>query len=806
MTVHSPALPLALPPSLSAAVDTTNRPRRARGRFQCSHCGRVFTRGEHCTRHERSHTHEKPFACRYCYKTYARKDLVTRHERTLHQDSQHRTFPTTKGLSTAEYTDNVPLPMHEQQQQQHENQDISPTLLGAMCPQAPHRVLLPPDGLETLDGHSGILPSQHPGQHGEDHCHQRHENDMVISHDHPFDYTTPPVFDPNELDFSDFLEGASDMPFDMAMPDEDTQTTPIETSLLDACMQFPAAAVEQGSLESAVATLKQTVGSVTEESRPNSLARFTEEATPKTRVFKLTERLYSLVRQSLVDQTPATGKQMAAPSHKACDAFLNSYYDCFHCHLPVIHPSTVRSGTAPVPLILAMLCIGSLHRLDRRRARHFYEAAVHLIKKKSSSLAGMSPLWLAQAKLLTTFYGVLSGSHDLVFQAMNDQGVFVLIYHETRLRVLSQPRDMAEATWQSWTEFESWKRLLGGLYVLSVISAVIFDVCPGFNATRDLDFEEFHDEALWNATTAGEWRELLPRSRRSDYRSICEIVMDVISDNGTDAVDTSPYNTSAFSGFIVMHAVVLHMQQLLGVAQSFCRSSSNSGGSDSFSSSLQRIGLRSLARCQQLLTSSEEAEPDVPTAQMQASLLFSCQAVLRMAHIRLFRAAVDFDRLALISPEPTAVEASVAKFASAKLERGPLLLTAVAKFLEGFNISVRAGYMLVRKTAALHCSVQHAVSGWECALLVTKWLHTVEMATLTCDGPDPEETELVSLIKDLLDEADYDFSESRSLASGLARTWSSFLQDVWVWGITPRMGMILQELATEYERLLENAL
>jgi len=123
------------------------------------------------------------------------------------------------------------------------------------------------------------------------------------------------------------------------------------------------------------------------------------------------------------------------------------------------------------------------------------------------------------------------------------------------------------------------------------------------------------------------------------------------------------------------------------------------------------------------------------------------------------------------------------------------------------------------------------------ALLVTKWLHTIEMVASTGGEPEPEEAQLMSLIKDALEEADYDFSESNSLAAGLARAWSSFLQDVrsslytvlipspllpfapskvsgkladgfnvqvWVWGISPRMGMILQKLATEYERLLEH--
>lgn len=41
--------------------------------YTCRHCARVFKRSEHCARHERVHTQEKPFACAYCDRKYARK-------------------------------------------------------------------------------------------------------------------------------------------------------------------------------------------------------------------------------------------------------------------------------------------------------------------------------------------------------------------------------------------------------------------------------------------------------------------------------------------------------------------------------------------------------------------------------------------------------------------------------------------------------------------------------------------------------------------------------------------------------------
>lgn len=53
-------------------------------RYRCCYCDRAFSRSEHRSRHERSHTKERPFHCDKCPSTFVRRDLLLRHDRTVH--------------------------------------------------------------------------------------------------------------------------------------------------------------------------------------------------------------------------------------------------------------------------------------------------------------------------------------------------------------------------------------------------------------------------------------------------------------------------------------------------------------------------------------------------------------------------------------------------------------------------------------------------------------------------------------------------------------------------------------------------
>ncbi|KAH7013876.1 hypothetical protein EDB80DRAFT_569690 [Ilyonectria destructans] len=530
---------------------------------------------------------------------------------------------------------------------------------------------------------------------------------------------------------------------------------------------------------------------------PSNLPLLREEKPASMPTFTVDHYIHASIAKDLAERLMPQHVAEEIPPPKVFQSFLSSYVECFHGHLPVIHLQTFCLKTTPSPLILAMCSIGALYRLDRRRARRLYDMTTKSIASAPVSYQHGSPsldefpLWLVQTKLLLSVFAVFSGDVALLFGRM-------------RLALLEETTDLLNITWKAWIQRESRKRLLGGIYIISTLEMVMYDVNPGFNASQDLDIEVFHDESLWNAASTNEWRELRIHHIKQEYPTLKEVLTDVMSED-LHGAKTEPYHVSPLSALLVMHAVVVHMRQILQVAQAFARDSFTSmPGRDLLGSSLLDTALRSLARCEMLLKGGRHQNPpELNDDEAETSLVFNCQAMLRIAYIRLFNAAIGFNKLSLITEDPGAVEVSVSLFATAKLERSAHLLNAVGTSFEGFCTPVRMGHMLVRKTAAFRWGVEHAVAGWDCALLVTKWVHSVEIDCLNHIQPSPAESELLRGMKKVLEETDYEFDESKSLAAGLARTWGLFLQDVWVWGITPRMGGILERLATAYERVNE---
>lgn len=79
--------------------------------FVCKVCTRAFSRQEHLTRHERSHTNERPYECGICDRNFTRRDLLLRHALKVHNgnlgENILKTRRKTKGKSVTSRKNSV---------------------------------------------------------------------------------------------------------------------------------------------------------------------------------------------------------------------------------------------------------------------------------------------------------------------------------------------------------------------------------------------------------------------------------------------------------------------------------------------------------------------------------------------------------------------------------------------------------------------------------------------------------------------------------------------------------------------------
>ncbi|CAK7210085.1 hypothetical protein SBRCBS47491_000651 [Sporothrix bragantina] len=489
---------------------------------------------------------------------------------------------------------------------------------------------------------------------------------------------------------------------------------------------------------------------------------------------------HALLCKDLAERLEEPNAIQEVPSAKLLQGFLTSFLDCYYRHQPFIHLPSLSVANTPSPLVLGMCCIGALYRLDRRRAEKLYTLGTKSIAGHVRAFLESSaelPLWVGQSAMLLTAYAALSGDKALAGSVMEGNGFFALLYGKTRVALAAQDPDITKMTWDVWICRESWKRLLGGIYVASTVHLIIWDINPYVNTSQDLEIEVLHEESLWNAKTEAEWADQTANQPRQDYRTLKDGLASIMSDSEPDSPRIAACRLSPFTALLLMHAVVVHVWQLVQVAHTLSPSTSGALGRDPVSSLLMNSAFRSLARSHEMLVDAED--PTGASHEEGTSQIFNCHATLRMAYIRVFSMAHGFERPSLLtSSDPVAAKAFASQFATTKFERSPQLFNAVVKAFEGLSIPVRMGHMLVRKTAALRWSPAHAISGWDCALFVCKWVHSVEMDRLNGIESTPAENELLENIKEVLEEAEYDPGKTQSLAAGVARTWSWMLQDV----------------------------
>ncbi|KAK7540526.1 uncharacterized protein J3D65DRAFT_615596 [Phyllosticta citribraziliensis] len=904
-----------------ASKETLSDGRRA---YRCRTCNRDFKRSEHCSRHERIHTREKPFECQYCHKRYARKDLVTRHVRTLHPNQNNKgddASPSPRraseavGLVSALPEENAAQPRRRATLAGDRNGDFffaDPIAFPQQTPpqterrstvafgdfQLPQPVqdsrrsvscnatgnpadVLYPSPQSCPDQAYGLGP-QPPDVRAE-------AKDVPFCDvDFPID---PQLFENNGADIRLQLErDASDTSFlNFDIPDDkrdetpsskrrkvnepqpSTQHTESDYSSIDIFRDFwsePCAPsrtahaampadltpesldftgqmdpffVQSLDLPTPIQTLYGSLGSDFflggMPSQAHSLPFGAQEKATKLPEVKVTDQVFRCLHEDFLTRARETfSGSHGFPDQNELQKFVECYISCFHRHLPLIHFASLKLEATPSPLVLAICCIGALYRLERRRAEALCDLASTQIEAviaecRSGGSLEPAPLWAVQGMLLLSMYGIYSGRSAPTMDTIERMGFLANDYQLRRLALATNAPGDGDLQWEVWVKREAEKRLLCSVFLLSTIISIMFGSNPSIAVNEDLEIEIPAGEEVWVAPTEQQWRDLTivsPNSQRTIRDAMMDAGPNAEGQDEPDVLEPIP----GFAKLVMMHAANVHVWTQQQVSQAFGQTLEY----QAISSAIQTKSSRILEKCAQSLASPArhhvrgEDHRDTLNKDAEASLVFNSEACLRLAHLRLLSDdyKLSLDRLTvLVSDDADKVSAALDVYIATPQQGG---LEAATKAYEGFLVPVRVGHLLVRKTAAFNWSVEQAIAFWDCAMFLTKWVHSAETKPSPAassegfasaegdgegasrDGADSEsewslepsqqaqERQLLGKCRDLLREMESEHQGRRNLAGALARSGALFLGDTWVWGVTPRMGNVLTKLADVYER------
>lgn len=387
----------------------------------------------------------------------------------------------------------------------------------------------------------------------------------------------------------------------------------------------------------------------------------------------------------------------------------SGYLEGFHRHFPIIHLHSFDPYTIPSPLIMAMCSIGAQYRLRREKAKNLFVLAgtmsSNALRNGLPIVNGNpepAPLWVMQTRTLLALSGMFSGMTSVVLRTVENLGIFTIDY---RLRKAELKRSNAQGLeWQDWVYRESSKRLLFGMFVISNLISTTFGVMTGFSHTDDLEFEDLDEERFWNATSAQEWLHLRQISSatsqpRPTVRStLSHILLDRAQIAG------GPPKVSVLTMLLLMHGMNVHtegVRQLLELSPAHLHKT------------LLDPTIATLSACEDMLaTARQRKDTSTPWTEAEGPLMFNCQGVVHMAHVRLFIDTSAFNRLMLINDNPDEIAAAAHSFAEAPLQRGEALTGFMRKSYDRNHVLVKLGHSLLRKTAALSWSLEHAVTDW----------------------------------------------------------------------------------------------
>ncbi|KAJ5894595.1 hypothetical protein N7495_006286 [Penicillium taxi] len=727
-----------------AASGTANSPAKKASapekKYKCQFCNRAFSRSEHRSRHERSHTKERPFKCLKCRSTFVRRDLLLRHDRTVHAKDG-----------------GIPL-VAEGRRRGGGVQKSTPA-----APPKPS-ITIDPATLEHIEASSdGMVDLETAAMLMTDFQHkaaaaatgQASERSESLS--------------PGNGSFEPYLSGNAtlpQMPWDTLVSSADHPMHALgRHGLTGDMLSLPISGNSTPNALSPYPSMTGPVSPVNYRRSPGPSQALTLAKAPQ--IHDELERNMVVERVQGADTLGALPDTFQLPGTQILNRYLSTYFNLYHPHLPFLHQQSFSPAVVAAPLLLSVLSIGALYTFEREHAFMLHVGAKVLVnqflQQKENFDSRKCPLWLMQSTLLNMVFESWSGDPKGLEWTCSIKSLLANMVAGNRyqLKLRTAARQGMYPSREDWIEDESCRRTYFAVYIFFGMLTLTFNHTPAMSFDEFDNLELPSSETLWNLDAADEesWHRRAPTNTLT------------VREAHDYLFQGEQTRYSAFATRVLINALFL---QVWNHKRSF------EALQDVVTEYKLRLALEtwesSLDVCE-----SETIVVPLSTPQKGHPLIFNSMAMYRNTRARL---EVDLKSIQEAMRYHSSYEVAAAMtVAREKVKRSQEMNKVIQQCFECIEIAAVQGINWVAKTSATNWSVEHPLCGLDLMVILSLWLYRLEHD----DEPATEaEMALYNKVRNLFDDDAID--AFGKLSSTVARVWGNILDGVVVWGITKLMG------------------
>ncbi|KAI1180252.1 C2H2 finger domain protein [Nemania sp. FL0916] len=741
-------------------------------KYKCQFCARAFSRSEHRSRHERSHTKERPFKCMKCRSTFVRRDLLLRHDRTVHAKDGG-------------------VPLHSDGKRR-----AGGAKARAIGGPAKSSIALDTSTLsEQIEASSeGVFDVEHAAMLVADLHHKA--TAAMRDNDAGTPYASSPV-----ATYS--ANGAPLMDPAVMFPSANASVPP--SVPWDAFTSQPAAEAKvqstpssgTGSFES-----QQSFASVSVVRRPSSFLTFAQNSSRNSRVpqhrltvkysfpttadtlapreasagFKAPQVLNDEERNLILDNIRAHDSEHAipegfrVPNLGSMNRYLATYFGLFHHHLPFLHPSSFNVTQVSPAILLAVLSIGALYAFDQDQAYMLHIGSKVLVNQflqnKENFSSRKCPLWTMQSSLLNMIFASWSGDPKGLEWACSIKSLLANMVAGNRyeLKLRQDAREGALPSRAEWVEDEGCRRTYYAVYIFFGLLTLTYNHTPAISFNEFEDLQLPSSEAVWNSKVADDsaWYEQLKASPAITF---------MVAHDHLFQGETLKY--SAFATRVMINTLFLEV---------WYQKRSPEALQDVVTEYKLRLALETWEKSLDLCEPEEDAVP-LSAPHKGHPLIFNAQAMYRNARARL---EVDLKAVqeALRYHDHYEVAAAMSK-ARDRVKRSSEMIKVIQECYDCIETAVRQGVRWVARTSPTNWSIEHPLCGMDLMITLTLWLYRLEHDE---EAATEEEMAMYHKVRLLFEKESEGTLNSPQLSGTVAHLWGSMLDEVVVWGITRLMG------------------